>query len=148
METIVERVCKTIDKYNMFNAGDKVIIGVSGGVDSTCLLHILNSIKTKYGIDLYIAHLNHKLRQEAKEDAEFVKKMGEDMNIPVFIREIDVKSIASQKGISIEMVGRNERYKFFKYIARETGSKKIATAHNMNDQAEAIMHIIRGDLTT
>lgn len=141
----MEEAIRTIEKYNLIQNGDKIVIGVSGGPDSICLLHILNSIKEKYNLQLYVAHINHMIRENAKIDEEYVIQFCKEINVPVYVAHIDVLSIAKQQKISTEEAGRNERYKFFDEILEKTASNKIAIAHNSNDKAETvIMNMLRG----
>ncbi|WHH57557.1 tRNA lysidine(34) synthetase TilS [Petroclostridium sp. X23] len=146
MTSIINIIKGTIEKYNMFKPGDGVVVGVSGGPDSVCLLHVLNEIKDEYDIRLYAAHINHRLRgQDAEEDALYVKQLCDMLRIPFFINTEDIKRISKEKGISEEAAGREVRYAFFFELARQKGAQKIAVAHHLNDQAETVlMRFIRG----
>jgi len=139
-------VLETIKKYNMINEGDSVICALSGGADSVCLLHILNSIKGDLKFNLYAAHLNHMLRgKEAEEDTRFVKSLCDSLNIPLTIKYADIKKEAKDKNISQEMAGRIARYSFFEELSKNFESPKIAVAHNKNDNAETVLlNLIRG----
>lgn len=141
-----KKVLETIRKHNLIEKGDKIIVGVSGGPDSVCLLHILRLLSDVLGIDLYAIHINHMLREyEADKDEEYVGMLCDKIRIPLFIKHIDVKNLAKQEGLSIEEAGREARYREFNSIAQEIGANRIAVAHNRNDQAETvIMNIIRG----
>ena len=135
-----------IKENSMFNKGDKVIVAVSGGPDSTCLLYILNDIKDKIGITLVGAHLNHCLREgDAEKDELYAKKTCESLNIEFYSKKVDVHRIAAQKNLSCEMAGREERYQFFRELLISLDANKVALAHNANDQAETVlMRIMRG----
>lgn len=140
-----EKVLKTIRKYNLIKEGDKIVIGVSGGPDSICLLHILNSLKKKLGIEIYVAHVNHGIRAVADVETEYVKEFCKKIDVKCFTQKINVIEIAKKEKIGTEEAGRNERYKFFEEILNKTESNKIATAHNSNDKAETvILNILRG----
>ncbi|AGK99266.1 tRNA lysidine(34) synthetase TilS [Clostridium pasteurianum] len=143
---MLDKVLKTIQENSMFSINDKVIIAVSGGPDSMCLLHILNSIKSKLKIKLIAAHVNHCLRgEEADYDEFYVKEFCDKLNIDFYSVRIDINKLAKDKGISSEMAGRAARYEFFEKIKDKIGAQKIAIAHNANDQAETIlMRIMRG----
>jgi tRNA(Ile)-lysidine synthase len=136
----------TIKEYNMFKEGDKVIVAVSGGPDSISLLHILNSIKDKFRITLYVAHVNHCLRgEEANKDEEYVKHFCEMLGIECFSKRIDINKLSVERGLSSESAGREARYEFFNELIDKLQANKIALAHNANDQAETVlMRIIRG----
>jgi tRNA(Ile)-lysidine synthase len=146
MVSLIEDVRKTIQKYNMLNTGDKVVVGVSGGPDSLCLLHVLKDISIENNCMLYAAHLNHKFRGEAADaDAVFVEAICKEWNIPAFIETFDVPAYIAETGLSPEEAGREIRYKLFDRIYKEVGANKIAVAQNLNDQTETIlMRFMRG----
>jgi len=143
---LIDKVITAINENNMFNAYDKVIVAVSGGPDSICLLHILNSIKAMFNLTLYAAHLNHCLRgEEADKDEEYVKAFCKNIGIECFSRRVDVNKLSREKALSSESAGREARYVFFNELLDKLGADKIALAHNANDQAETVlMRIIRG----
>lgn len=143
---LIDKVIDTIKEYNMFQEGDKVIVAVSGGPDSICLLNILNDMKNKFSITLYAAHVNHCLRgEEADKDEEYVKCFCEKLGIEFFSKRIDINKLSEERGLSSESAGREARYEFFKELLDKLEANKIALAHNANDQAETVlMRIIRG----
>lgn len=149
------KAIKTINKYRLICPGDKLVVGVSGGPDSMCLLEILLKIKnqscqngtsllaTKF--DFVVAHVNHMIREEAKEDEEYVKKYCIKNDIQFYTKSIDVQKIANTNKISTEEAGRNVRYQFFEEILQKINGNKIAIAHNKNDKVETmIMNELRG----
>ena len=143
-----QQVLDTIKKYNLIENGDSIVIGVSGGPDSICLLHILNKLKNQIGFNIYVAHINHMIRKEADEETEYVKKFCENLGIDCFIKRIDVVKIANNLKRGTEETGRQIRYEFFNEILKKTNSNKIATAHNNNDKIETIiMNVLRGSGT-
>lgn len=129
----------------MINTGDRVVAALSGGADSVTLLNVLNSIKEKYNLTLYAAHLNHGLRgAEADNDEKFCKILCENYNIRLFVKHINVAALASEQKISEELCGRQERYSFFDSLSKELGAK-IATAHTASDNAETLLfNLCRG----
>lgn len=143
---MIKKVLKTIEDNKMFDKGDKVIVAVSGGPDSTCLLKVLYDLRENLGIYISVAHLNHCLRgKEADKDEEYVKQFCCKLNIDFYSKKVDVNSLAKKRGISSEMAGRSARYEFFQEIREQIQGSKIAIAHNANDQAETIlMRIMRG----
>src|SRR5699024_6346005 len=143
---VFEKVLNTINKYNLIESGDKIVIGISGGPDSVCLLHILNRLKDKLDIELYAAHLNHQIRGiEAQKDALYVSEICKEMGIIYFIKSIDVPKYCEENSLSIEEGARKLRYEMFDEIKQKTRSNKIAIGHNLNDQAETVlMRIMRG----
>lgn len=143
------KVLETIKKYNMVENGEKVVLAVSGGPDSICMLDILNDIKNDETIDMnfeiIVAHVNHMIRKEAEEDAKYVKKYCEEKQIEFYSKSIDVQKMANNNKIGLEEAGRKARYDFFDEILEKTNAQKIAIAHNKNDKVETVlMHILRG----
>lgn len=143
---MIDKVLNTIKTNDMFKVGDKVIVAVSGGPDSICLLHVLYSLRESLGITLVVAHVNHCLRgEEADKDEEYVKEFCKARDIKCFIKREDVHRISKERGISCEMAGRDVRYNFFSELLENVKGQKIAIAHNANDQAETVlMRIMRG----
>ena len=146
--TAAEVISKTeaaIEKYGLLSGGDSVIIALSGGADSVTLLSVLNSIKEKYYLKLYAAHLNHGIRgEEADNDEKFCKILCENYNIQLFVKHIDVPKLSAEQKISAELCGRNERYKFFDELSAKLNAK-VATAHTASDNAETLLfNLCRG----
>lgn len=143
---MIDKVKKTIEKHNLIKNGEHIIIGVSGGPDSVCLLHILNTIKTQYNLKLTSVHINHMLRGKASdEDESYVKQLCEVLQIPCYTFKVNIKEISKELGISIEEAGRKARYDTFNKVLEEIKADKIAVAQNMNDQAETLlMRLTRG----
>lgn len=140
---IEEKVKNNIIKDKLFRKGERILVGVSGGADSVCLIHILNRLKDELKIKLYIAHLDHGLRNDSRKDAEFVKDLAKNLNIPVAIKRVQIKRIRGN--LSIEEAARNTRLDFLLKEAVKAGAKKVALAHNFDDQAETVlMRILRG----
>ncbi|NJA04009.1 tRNA lysidine(34) synthetase TilS [Clostridioides difficile] len=126
--------------------GDKIVLGLSGGPDSVCLLHVLNRLKKDFNIEIYAAHLNHQIRGiEAQKDALYVSKLCEDMGIIFFVKSINVPKYCENEGLSLEEGARKLRYEMFYEIKDKIKANKIAIGHNLNDQAETVMmRIMRG----
>lgn len=123
-----------------------MVVGVSGGPDSVCLLHVLHSLSEILGIKLHAVHINHMLRaEEAQADEEYTATLCDRLGIPLFIVRADIAGMAERLGMSIEEAGREARYREFEAYAHKVGAVRIAVAHNRNDQAETVMmHLIRG----
>ena len=143
---LLEKVRKTIEKHNLLENGDTVICAVSGGADSVCLLHLMQSLKCDYNLTVYVANVNHLIRgEESDRDSNFVKSVCKAADVKCFYREYNVKEIAKVRKTGEEECGRILRYEFFDEISKELGGAKIATAHNLNDNAETVLfRLIRG----
>ena len=139
-----EDVLSVIKRYNMLENCDRIVVGLSGGADSVCLLSVLNSLKAEYGFSLVAAHINHGIRgAEAQRDEESCKRLCESLGVPLEILHADIPTLSKQQGIGEEECGRIVRYDFFRSLAGERG--KIATAHNLNDNAETLLlNLVRG----
>ena len=141
---MVEKVLQYMTQYHMVEPGDVVIAGVSGGADSVCLLLVLEKLAERLSISIEAVHINHGIRAEAGEDAEFVRKLCEERQIPFHLICADVEAQAKQEKLSAEEMGRKIRYEAFRQIL---GGRKgrIAVAHNSNDRAETMLfHLFRG----
>jgi len=143
---VVSTVRHTIDRYGLLPAEETVIVGVSGGPDSLCLLHVLNRLRGEYCIELHVAHLNHKIRgREADADAAFVARLAEEWGLPCTVEASDVPALARKKKLSLEEAARRARYAFLAEVAKQVGAKRIAVGHNADDQTESVlMHWLRG----
>ena len=138
----------------MIKAGDHVVAGVSGGADSVSLLVLLAKLKEKIPFSLEVVHINHLIRKEAGEDADFVRSLCDTYQIPFTLVTADVESLAKTWGMSTEEAGRKVRYDAFRKALSDSrptdgksgaGKGKIAVAHNSNDRAETILfNLFRG----
>lgn len=137
---------KFIEDNELIDNGDGIVVGLSGGPDSICLLNLLNSVKKELNLKIVAVHINHMLRGiEADKDEEYARKRCKELNIQFFSKKIDIKKFSRENGVSEETAGRQVRYGYFDEIMSQMKLNKIATAHNANDQAETIlMHIMRG----
>ena len=146
-KTLIHKVFNTIVKYQLIETGDVLVLGVSGGPDSITMLDILLKIKQENQIsfDFVVAHVNHMIREEAKEDEKYVKEYCMKNDIQFYGKSIDVQKIAYTNKISTEEAGRDVRYKFFDEVLQKIKGNKIAIAHNKNDRVETmIMNELRG----
>ena len=140
------KILETIKKYNLITSGDTILVAVSGGPDSMCLLDNLLKLKDVLEVkEIVVAHLNHMIRQEAKEETEYVEEYCNKNNIRCFVKYEDIIKEAKEQKIGTEEAGRKARYDFFEQIASKTNANKIAIAHNKNDNVETVfMHMLRG----
>ncbi|MCP4106815.1 MAG: tRNA lysidine(34) synthetase TilS [Desulfobacteraceae bacterium] len=142
----MKTVEQTIAEYRMFQTGDSILAGVSGGPDSVALLHILLAIAPGYSFKLGIAHVNHSLRQEDSDnDAKFVISLAKELNLPYYITKKDVQKYKNTNKISLEEAGRLIRYAFYEDVAEKNRFNKIALGHHADDNAELVlMYLLRG----
>lgn len=133
------KVLKAIRKYDLIHKGDKIIVALSGGADSTALLFCLLRLKNEFDLDIYACHINHLLRgEEAFRDERFVAKMCADNGVELFTLRTDVAKLAAEQKIGHEECGRRVRYDFFEQNAKKLGAK-IATAHTATDSMETLL---------
>jgi tRNA(Ile)-lysidine synthase len=143
---LTKKVTKTIECFGMLNPGDRVVVAVSGGPDSVCLLSVLQALAKSLHLTLHIAHLDHMFRgKESADEALFVADLAKKSGIPSTIKKTDVPAFCRERGLSSQEGARRERYGFLQRVARETGAARIATGHTADDQAETfLMRLIRG----
>lgn len=143
---MVKKVKAYIAEYNMLEAFDKIVIGVSGGADSICLLLVLLEIKKTIPLELLCVHVHHGMRgEEADRDASFVENLCNKLEVKFIEQRYDVRKIAKEEKTSEEEAGRNLRYTLFHQIKEKFSYNKIAVAHNKGDQVETILfNLCRG----
>lgn len=144
--SVLEQVRTTAAEHNLLSPGDTIVVGVSGGPDSLVLLHVLTALREELRITLHVAHLNHRLRGTAADtDAEFVGQVAQSWGLPATVEARNVAAMAQTQHLSLEEAARQVRYAFLAEVAQRTGARKIAVAHNADDQVETIlMHFLRG----
>lgn len=135
-----------IEQYHMLQKGDSVVVGVSGGADSVCLLRILWKLRDEYSLKLLAVHVHHGIRgKEADEDAAFTEELCRQWQIPYRMIMRNIPKMAKQLGLSEEEAGRKARYEIFYQICEQEKYQKIAVAHHQNDNAETILwNFLRG----
>ncbi|MFA5872021.1 MAG: tRNA lysidine(34) synthetase TilS [Parcubacteria group bacterium] len=140
---MVKKFQENIFHFNLFERGSRIVVGVSGGPDSVCLLSLLNSIKGKYDLSIVVAHVNYDLRgKDSEKDAEFVKNLAEECSLPFEIYRAAGRKLPAE---NTEENLRIIRYEFFEKVRKKHGADYIAIGHNLNDQAETVlMRLIRG----
>src|SRR3989339_6891 len=132
---LVKKIQENIFRYQLFPRGAKIVVGVSGGPDSVCLLDALNKLREKYNIEIIIAHVNYGLRgKDSGKDEQFVRKIAKKYSLKVEIEKIPNTKYKILDTKSEEHL-RNIRYDFFEKIRRKHKANTIAVGHNLNDQA-------------
>jgi tRNA(Ile)-lysidine synthase len=130
----------------MLKPRDRVVVAVSGGSDSVCLLSVLAELSREYDLTLHVAHLDHLFRgKESADEALFVADLAEKLGVPATIGKIDVPAFCRERGLSSQEGARTARYGFFSRVVEATGASRIATGHTADDQAETfLMRLLRG----
>lgn len=146
MQRIEERVADYVNRFRMIEEGDRILLGLSGGADSVCLLFLLQWLKRQIPFELAAVHVNHNLRgEEACRDQEAVRKLCQEQEIPFFLVQAQVRQLASERKLSLEEAGRQARIEAFEEICSHEGYGKIALAHHQDDLAETMLyHLARG----
>jgi len=145
IQKIEKKVFSFMEEHHMLKAADKLVVGVSGGADSVCLLFLLLEYRKKIPFSLAVVHVNHGIRTEAVEDAHYVEELCKEQGLPFYPFHINVRQKALQEKCSEEEAGRNARYEAFTQVAETFGGNKIAVAHNSNDRSETMLfHLFRG----
>jgi len=141
-----QRVTETIRKYQMIDAGDHVLVGLSGGRDSVVLLDVLSGLRNLFEYQVSACHLNHQLRgDEAFRDEAFVQKICSEREIPLYSDRKDVLSYKKEYRVSLEEAARTVRYRFYREAAASIGCSKLATGHHADDNAESVLiFLLRG----
>ena len=133
-----------IEKNKLFEKNEKLVVGVSGGADSVCLLSLLCKLKEEMNFQITVVHVNHQIREEADKDADFVRALCEKNKVEFVLRKYQVNSLAKEWNMSSEEAGRKVRYETFSEVLGEDLGK-IVVAHNQNDVAETVLfNLFRG----
>ncbi len=143
---LLKQVQRTIDRYSLLEEGDRLVVGVSGGVDSMVLLHLLNACRKTFHLSLIVAHVNHGLRpEESQKEAELVQKESERLGLPFEYGQFNVKEFQRLGGLSPQDAARRMRFHFLFDLLWKHRAQKAALGHNADDQVETILlRLIRG----
>ena len=143
---LFEQVRRTIDHYRLLEKGDRVIVGVSAGVDSMVLLYLLNAFRQEFDLFLIVAHIHHGLRPvESEKEAELVQKESVRLGLPFEYGQFNVKEFRESEGFSLQDAARRIRFQFFYHLLRKHHAGKIALGHNADDQVETVLlRLLRG----
>jgi len=140
MKNLIKTIQNTIFQQQLFGRGTKIVVGVSGGPDSVCLLDVLAKIAPKADLQLIIAHVNYGVRgKDSVTDEKFVRQLAEKYQLATYILQPNIKKNSSENML------RDIRYKFFEEVRQENNFDLIVVAHNADDQVETfLMRVIRG----
>ncbi len=142
---LLKKVKKIIEEFKLFRKGDKVLVAVSAGLDSITLLEILYLLQRELEIKLFVSHYDHKIRKNSYLDALFVYKICKEKKLPFFYTAAPVPLYAKKEGLSLEMAGRELRYRLWYNLSRKHDFHKIALAHHLDDLIEEVfLRLIKG----
>ena len=139
------KVLEAIQKYSLVSKNDTIVVALSGGADSSALLHFFKSIEGEFNLKLYACHLDHCLRgEEAERDRLYCQELCRKLNIPIYVYVVDINKLSQERGQSIELCAREERYRIFLEMKNRLenngkSSVKIATAHTLTDNVETVI---------
>jgi tRNA(Ile)-lysidine synthase len=146
-DPLIRQLGEAVDHHHLLAPGSRLVVGVSGGLDSVCLLDALVSLAAEdgRGYELIVAHLDHALRIESQEDAQWVADLAGRYGLRCDVERRDVAELAAQTNDCIEAAGRAARYEFFEQLAEAVGADRVAVAHHADDNIETILHrLFRG----
>jgi tRNA(Ile)-lysidine synthase len=139
---VLERVTATARAHEMFLPGQSILVAVSGGPDSVCLLYSLHHLRRLFKLRLEVFHLDHRLRSGSASETAYVRQLAARLGVPFHLQ---VAGSTPSKGESVEAWARMERIRHASELCRETGAERIAEGHTLDDQAETVLiALIRG----
>jgi len=142
-KAVTEKVRSFLQRHSLESTS--LIVAVSGGADSVCLLHVLSGLKEELSLKLHVAHLDHELRDDSAADADFVAQLAGELRLSITVERADVRKYRREKGLGLEEAAREIRYRYLGRLARELGVSHVITGHTQNDQVETmLLHILRG----
>lgn len=145
MDILEAEIGKLIRQKRLLTGGEKILVGVSGGADSVCLLGVLCALAGEFSLRLMVGHVHHGLRTAADDDEAFVRELAAARGLPCHIEHVDVPSLKKQWKCSTEEAARRARYEALAGAAERFGADLLAVAHHMEDQAETVLlNLFRG----
>lgn len=144
MNPLYRRFIQFNQTENLIETGDFVLAGVSGGLDSVVLLHLLHQFSSEFSVKLAVVHVNHQLRGgESDKDELFVKELANEFQLPCYTTSVNIRELAEND--SLENIARHYRYRMFDQVLKKVGANKLALAHHVDDQSETVlMHLFKG----
>jgi tRNA(Ile)-lysidine synthase len=135
-----------VRRHQLCRPGDRILIALSGGQDSVCLLHLFKCLAISWGLELHACHFEHGIRgEESLRDADFARRVAEAWHVDFSSGSGNARELASGEGISCQEAARLLRYRFFHKVREKIGADRIATAHTATDQAEEVLiRMLRG----
>ncbi|PWB46301.1 MAG: tRNA lysidine(34) synthetase TilS [Candidatus Methylomirabilota bacterium] len=145
-DRLLHKVQETIDRHRMVTVGERIVIAVSGGIDSMVMLHLLMRLRERYAVVLHVAHLDHDLRgAESAAAADFVRNYCETHQIPATMTRADGRMLRDRRFDSLQAAARTLRYRFLEEVGDRQRAARIALGHHRDDQAETVlMNLLRG----
>jgi tRNA(Ile)-lysidine synthetase-like protein len=146
MNSLITDVRDFIIAHHMIATGAPVVVAVSGGPDSLCLLHALTLLRDDLGVTLHVAHFDHMIRgAESADEAVFVADLAREWGLPYTVEATNIPALARAQHANLHAAARGARYSFLARVARSTGAQAVAVAHHAGDQAETVLlHLLRG----
>jgi tRNA(Ile)-lysidine synthase len=145
VNNVVARVEKTIAEHDLLVQGERVVVALSGGPDSVCLLHVLTQIAPQHELKLSALHVHHGLRESAEDDARYSEHLAADLGVEFCLRRVSVPEAVAETGESVQQAARRLRYQELERFAEKTGAQRIAVGHHRDDQAETVLlNFLRG----
>lgn len=144
-DPVLAKALETIRRHDMVCPGDSILVAVSGGADSLCLLHVLIRLQDVLDVTVSAVHVDHGLRAESSDEAEFVRQLCLKLGVRCTVERIDVKEFCGATGRSVQDAARTLRYEALSRVACASGARRIAVGHTADDQAETVlMRILKG----
>ena len=141
----IKKKVEELKKSGLIKKNEKILIAFSGGPDSVFLYNLLFFLKEYYSIEISLIYVNHNLREDVKNDLNFVEEFSKENNVPLYIESVDVRKYAAENKKSIELAARELRYEAIEKVLQNLNYDKIATGHNLDDNIETfIFRLLRG----
>lgn len=143
--SVLHQFLDTVNEYNLLRKNYRILVGISGGADSVCLLDLLNIVTPRFNLELWAIHINHQLRPEAQRDETFVRKLVGSWGIPLKVVKVNTLAFGRRHKIGIEEAARQLRYYYYQRIAKKLKCDAVALGHTADDNLETVIyHLVRG----